>query len=333
MIKESIGILIGRQDLTREEAYGVMKEIMSGEATPAQIGSLISLLRMKGETIDEITGFARAMREFSVKIRSGRKPLVDTCGTGGDLSGTFNISTASVFVAAGAGISVAKHGNRSVTSKCGSADVLEALGVRIDLAAEKVEECLQEAGIAFLFAPQMHPAMKYAIPVRREIGIRTVFNILGPLTNPADADSQVLGVFSKDYVSSLAQVLKNLGTRRSFVVHGSGLDELTLAGESSVCEVYEGKINYYTFTPEVTGLPRCTLEDLKGGDAEQNGKIILDILEGGKGPKRDVVVLNSALAIIAGGKAKDINEGIKLAEESIDSGEALKKLEKLKTVN
>jgi anthranilate phosphoribosyltransferase len=330
MIKEAIGKVINRENLTEQEAVGVMKEIMSGEATEAQIACLITALRMKGETVEEITGFARTMREFAVKIKTDKtKPVVDTCGTGGDVSHTFNISTAAIFIVAGAGITVAKHGNRSVSSKCGSADVLEALGVKLDLPAESIEKCLDKVGVAFLFATVFHPAMKYAIGPRKQIGIRTVFNILGPMTNPAGADAQVMGVYSPALVEPLANVLKNLGTRHSFIVHGSGLDEISLAGETKVAEVSGGKLSLYEITPEQFGMKRCKPEDLRGGDIKQNVEILKDILKGRKGPKRDIAVLKSAAAIVAGGKAKDLKQGIIVAEESIDSGKALKKLELL----
>jgi anthranilate phosphoribosyltransferase len=331
MIKEAINKAVKRENLTQQEAVGVMKEIMSGGASEAQISCLITALRMKGETIEEITGFAKTMREFAVKVKADiTKPVVDTCGTGGDVSHTFNISTVSIFVVAGAGITVAKHGNRSVSSKCGSADLLEALGVKLDLPVEAVEKCLSEVGIAFLFAPKLHPAMKYAIGPRRQIGIRTVFNILGPLTNPAGANAQVLGVYSPDLVEPLANVLKNLGTKHSFVLHGNGLDEITLAGETKISEIVNGKVKTYTIKPEQYGMKKCSPDELKGGDAKQNLEILMDILKGKKGPKRDIVVLNAACAIVAGDMAKDMKQGIKLAEESIDSGRALKKLELLK---
>ena len=330
MIKEAIAKVVERKNLTEEEMVSVMREIMEGEATPAQIAAFITALRMKGETVDEITGAARVMREKALKVKTKASVVVDTCGTGGDESFTFNISTAAAFVAAGAGLTVAKHGNRSVSSKSGSADVLKSLGVNIEAEVERVEECLDKIGIGFLFAPMMHGAMKYAAPVRREIGIRTIFNILGPLTNPAGARYQVLGVYRSELTEVLANVLKNLGSTRAFVVSGNdGLDEMTLTSETKVSELKDGKVKTYSIKPEEFGMTRCKLFELQGGEPDDNARIISAILKGDKGPKRDVVVLNAAAAIVASGMAKDIKEGIKLAEEAIDSGKALEKLEKL----
>lgn len=330
MVKEAIAKVVEKKDLTEDEMASVMREIMEGEATPAQIASIITALRMKGETVDEITGAARVMREKALKVKTTASVIVDTCGTGGDESFTFNISTAAAFVAAGAGLTVAKHGNRSVSSKSGSADVLKSLGVNIEAEVERVEECLDNIGIGFLFAPMMHGAMKHAAPVRREIGIRTIFNILGPLTNPAGAKYQVLGVYRSELTEVLANVLKNLGSTRAFVVSGNdGLDEITLTSETKVSELKDGKVNTYSIKPEEFGITRCKLFELQGGDPDDNARIIREILKGDKGAKRDVVVLNAAAAIAASGKAKDIKDGIKLAEEAIDSGKALGKLEKL----
>ncbi|UCD84398.1 MAG: anthranilate phosphoribosyltransferase [Deltaproteobacteria bacterium] len=330
MIKEAIAKVIEKVDLSEDEMEGTMNEIMSGEATPAQIGSLITALRMKGETVEEITGAARLMRKKAVGIRSSSQSMVDTCGTGGDQSHTFNISTASAFVVAGTGLKVAKHGNRSVSSQCGSADVLESLGVNIEAKKEVVEKCLEEIDIAFLFAPLLHGAMKYAIGPRREMGIRTIFNVLGPLTNPAQAKAQVIGVYDGKLTETLAQVLGRLGSKHAFVVHGTdGLDEITLTGETIVSELKDGKVTTYHIKPEDFGLKNCERDALLGGDKKNNAKIIQEILKGAKGPQRDIVLLNSAAAIVAGGKAKDLREGIEQAKVSIDSGAAWEKLNKL----
>lgn len=330
MIKEAIAKAVEKKNLTEDEMVSVMREIMDGEATQAQIASFITALRMKGETVDEITGAARVMREKALKVKTRASVVVDTCGTGGDESFTFNISTAAAFVAAGAGLTVAKHGNRSVSSKSGSADVLRSLGVNIEAEVERVEECLDAIGIGFLFAPMMHGAMKYAAPVRREIGIRTIFNILGPLTNPAGAQYQVLGVYRSELTEMLAEVLKNLGSISAFVVSGNdGLDEITVTAETKVSELKNGVVNTYYIKPEDFGMKPCKLFELQGGDPDDNARIIREVLKGEKGAKRDVVVLNAAAAIAASGKAKDFKDGIKLAEESIDSGKALEKLERL----
>lgn len=330
MIKEAIGKVVERKDITEDDMVSVMREIMQGEATPAQIAAFITALRMKGETVDEITGAARVMREKALKVKTKSPVVVDTCGTGGDESFTFNISTAAAFVTAGAGLTVAKHGNRSVSSKSGSADVLKSLGVNIEAEVERVEECLDNIGVGFLFAPMMHGAMKHAAPVRREIGIRTIFNILGPLTNPAGAQYQVLGVYRSELTEVLANVLKNLGSSRAFVVSGNdGLDEITLTTETKVSELKNGNVNTYFIRPEDFGMKQCKLFELQGGDPDDNARIIRQIFKGEKGPKRDIVVLNAAAAIAASGKAKEMSEGIKLAEEAIDSGKTLEKLERL----
>ncbi|MDI6717079.1 MAG: anthranilate phosphoribosyltransferase [Actinomycetota bacterium] len=331
MLVDAIRKVVENQHLTREEAELAMDEIMSGEATPAQIASFITALRMKGETVDEISGFAKVMREKASRINPNVEGIVDTCGTGGDQLHTFNISTTAAFVVAGCGLPVAKHGNRSVSSKSGSADVLEALGVRIDLSPEQVERCVKEIGIGFMFAPTFHGAMKYAIGPRREIGIRTVFNILGPLTNPAFASAQVLGVYDPKLTEVMAQVLGNLGVGHALVVHGDGLDELSNTGENIVSEFKDGKTTTYTLTPEECGIGRAKIDDLKGGAAEENAAIMLDILKGSIGPKRDVVLMNASAALIAAGRASSFKEGVKIAAAAIDSGKAMEKLEALRS--
>ncbi|MDH5638742.1 MAG: anthranilate phosphoribosyltransferase [Nitrospinota bacterium] len=330
MIKEAIGKLMHCQNLEEAEMVQVMEEIMTGGASEAQIGAFLTALRLKGETVEEISGAARVMREKSVKIDPGPEPVVDTCGTGGDDSGTFNISTASAFVASGAGITVAKHGNKAVSSKSGSADVLTALGVNIQAEVSHVEECLTEVGIGFLFAPLMHGAMKYAIGPRREIGIRTIFNILGPLTNPAGAKAQVVGVYSDALVEPIAKVLGKLGSRHVMVVHGSdGLDEITITGPTTISSFKDGKLESFTIKPEDYGLYPRSIEEIRGGDAAQNAVILRDALSGKKGAPRDVVVLNAGAAILVSGKASTMQEGIAMAAESIDSGAAMGKLDKL----
>lgn len=330
MIKEAISAIIKDTNLSEAEMISVMSEIMEGEASPAQIGAFLTALRIKGETVEEITGAAKVMREKALKINAPKTKVVDTCGTGGDESFTFNISTASAFVAAGAGVTIAKHGNRSVSSKSGSADVLKALGVDIEAEAEKVEKCLSDIGIGFLFAPMLHGAMKHAIGPRREIGIRTIFNILGPLTNPAGAKCQVLGVYDSNLTELLGNVLSNLGTEHAFVVWGEdGLDEMTLTDRTKVTEVQGTSVKTYHIKPEDFGLNRCRPEDLKGGDPEINAEIILKVLKGEKGPQRDIVLLNSAAAIVAGSRAESINDGLGIAAQSIDSGNALEKLNNL----
>ena len=329
------------QSLTRDEARAVMSEVLTGKCTDAQIAALLVALHMKGETVDEIVGFAEAIRAAAAPLSpsenstidiSGteRDALVDTCGTGGDTSGTFNISTATALVAAGAGVRVAKHGNRSVTSKCGSADVMEALGVNITLPPARVAECLKEVGIAFLFAPAMHSAMKYVQPARRELRLRTVFNLLGPLTNPALASAQVVGVYSDDLVEKLAEALSMLGLRRALVVHGSdGLDEITITGPTRIAEVRDGQVRTYEVTPEEFGFTRAPIEAISGGDAAGNAAIIREVLGGKKSARRDVVLLNAAAALVAGGRADHLGEAIAMAARSIDSGSATAKLEAL----
>jgi anthranilate phosphoribosyltransferase len=343
MIKEAISKLVHRSDLTEAEAADAMSEIMSGEATESQIASFITALRMKGETVDEIAGCARIMRKFATPIHGkaivdidrediglDRETILDTCGTGGDGTNTFNISTATALVVAACGLSVAKHGNRSVSSACGSADVLESLGVNVNVTPEKVEECLSKTGIGFLFAPLLHGAMKYAIGTRRQIGIRTVFNILGPLTNPASATAQVLGVYNKELTLMLAQVLKKLGTKKAWVVHGEdGLDEISISGMTHVAQLWDGNVKTFTIAPEQFGLSRADMQEIKGGNASANAAIIRQILNGEKGPKRDIVVLNAAAGLYIGEKVKDIGEGIVRAQEAIDSGKAKEKLDSL----
>ncbi len=332
MIKEAISKAVMKDNLTEAEAETVMREIMQGEATDAQIAAYITALRMKGETVEEITGSARVMREKAVHVRLDAPYQVDTCGTGGDLSHTFNISTTAAFVVAGAGVAVAKHGNRSVSSKSGSADVLQALGINIEIPSQRVEECLREVGIAFLFAPMMHQAMKYAIGPRREIGVRTIFNVLGPLTNPAGVTSQIMGVYSADLTELLARALGNLGSRHAFVVHGmDGLDEITITDRTRVSEYSGGRVKDYFIHPSDFGLPAGKREDLLGGDAKDNAVITIEVLKGQKGPRRDIVVLNAAAGLAASGRAKDIKSGVAVAAESIDSGAAMKKLEELKS--
>lgn len=331
MIKEAIAKVVERIDLKEDEAEQVMREIMEGKATPAQIASYMTALRMKGESVAEITGSAKVMREKAVHVRVGDPSVVDTCGTGGDRLHTFNVSTTVAFVVAGCGVTVAKHGNRSVSSSCGSADVLKTLGVQIDLSPDRVEHCINEIGIGFLFAPLFHGAMKHAVAPRQETGIRTIFNILGPLTNPAGATIQVLGVFSSIYTELMAQVLLNLGSRHCFVVHGAdGLDEITITGKSRISEGKGGRVLTYPLEPKDFQLPSGSLKDLAGGNADVNAAILLDILKGEKGPKRNVVLMNAAPALVAVGKAKTLQEGVHLAEESIDSGRAMGKLETLK---
>ena len=329
-IQEAIAKVIEGADLSRGEMTDVMNQIMSGEATDAQIGAFLIALRVKGESVDEIAGAASVMREKATPIVTRHDVIVDTCGTGGDHSGTFNISTTAAFVAAGAGLCVAKHGNRSVTSQSGSADVLSALGVNIEASPETVGRCLDDVGIGFLFAISLHGAMKYAIGPRREIGTRTIFNALGPLSNPAGATRQVVGVYSAALTETLAGVLGTLGSERAFVVHGSdGLDEMTLTGPTRVSELKNGSVSTYRVSPGDFGLAQAPADALKGGDADYNAEITRSILNGEEGPRRDIVLLNAAAAIVAGDKARDLNEGVQVAAEVIDSGKALEKLEGL----
>jgi anthranilate phosphoribosyltransferase len=335
-----------RESLTREEARAVMTEIFSGSATDAQIAALLVALHMKGETVEEIVGCAEAIRAAAeplpihetaapaVSNNPGRDTLpdtlVDTSGTGGDACSTFNISTATAFVVAGTGVRVAKHGNRSLSSRCGSADVMEALGVKISLPSAVLATCLEEVGIVFLFAPTMHSAMKYVQPARRELRLRTIFNLLGPLTNPAHASAQVVGVYSLDLVEKLAEALSMLGLHRALVVHGlDGLDEITITGPTRVAEVRDGNVRTYEVTPEEFGMKSARLEDISGGDAETNASIIREVLAGSKSPRRDVVLLNAAAALVAAGKFDHLGDALPLAAQSIDSGAAAAKLEAL----
>ena len=341
MIKKAIAKVVEGENLTEGEMIEVMNQIMSGECTPAQIGAFITALRMKGETVEEITGAARVMRERATPIRVGkgvldidrddinidRETILDVVGTGGDGTNTFNISTTVSFVVSACGVKVAKHGNRSVSSACGSADVLEKLGINLDVTPETVENCIEQIGIGFLFAPALHGAMKYAIGPRREIGIRTIFNILGPLTNPAGADCQVMGVYRPELVEKLAGVLHKLGCRHGFVVHGSdGMDEMTLTCETLVAEVTPAGVTMTMVNPEQLGLARCPMSALKGGDAVANALIVKSILAGEQGPRRDVVLLNASYALMAAGKVTNPLEGMALAAEAIDSGRALKQV-------
>ncbi len=330
-VVEALQKVVRGESLNAAEAAGAMTTIMEGEATPAQVAALLTALRMKGETVEEIAGFARIMREKSVRLIPTRTPLVDTCGTGGDKLKTFNISTAAAFVAAGAGVAVAKHGNRSITSKSGSADVLEELGITLAVPPAAVEACIDCIGIGFLFAPNFHPAMKYAAPVRREIGIRTVFNVLGPLTNPAGAPYQVVGVFDAALTEPLAQVLALLGTRRAFVVHGLlGLDEWSTAGATQVSELRDGAVTTRIYLPGDLGLREATPDELLGGGPPENAELIWAIFRGQGGPKRDIVILNAAAALVAAGVATDMRDGLQQAAVSLDSGAALQKLQALR---
>ena len=334
-------VALHKQDLTRETARAVMAQVLSGKATDAQIAALLVALHMKGETVEEIVGFAEAIRAAaSMPSRaigdtvdvSGteRDALIDTCGTGGDTSGTFNISTATALTVAGAGVRVAKHGNRSVSSQCGSADVMEALGVRLTLSPQQLKKCLDDVGIAFFFAPAVHSAMKYVQPARRELKLRTVFNLLGPLTNPANASAQVVGVYSATLVETLARALASLGLHRAMVVHGcDGLDEITISGPTLVGEVRDGNVRTYEVSPEDVGLHAAPLATIMGGDVTENAAIIHAILNGEAGPKRDVVLLNAAAALVVAGKAEHIRAALPLARRSLDSGAAREKLQAL----
>jgi anthranilate phosphoribosyltransferase len=342
------------QSLARAESRQVMTEVLAGNCTDAQIAALLVALRMKGETVEEIVGFAEAIRaaatplpiqlaginsdpgsldlsgtgrEALIDAASDMSSLVDTSGTGGDATGTFNISTATALVTAGAGVRVAKHGNRSISSQCGSADVMEALGVKIQLSPQRVAQCLREVGICFLYAPDLHPAMKQVQKVRRELRMRTMFNLLGPLTNPAHASGQVVGVYALEMVEQLAEALSMLGSRRALVVHGlDGLDEITITGLTRVAEARDGTVRTYEVDPEEFGMTRATLADISGGDAEENAAIIREILAGKKSPRRDVVLLNSAAALVAAGRAELLAKAIPVAAQSIDSGSAAAKL-------
>ncbi len=328
-IREAIDIVVGGRSLGVEEAASVMRQIMEGEATPAQLGAFLTAVRIKGESTEEMAGMATVMREFSLKVRV-EGPLVDSVGTGGDGQNSFNISTAAAFVAAGAGLRVAKHGNRAASSQCGAADVLEELGVRVELTPEEVERCINEGGIGFMFAPAFHPSMRHAAPVRREIGIRTVFNVLGPLTNPASAQSQLIGVAYPELGQRMAEVMRLLDTRHTIVVHGEGgLDEIALSGNTSVWEVKDGEVSHWSLAAADTGLPTVPLSALRGGGREQNAATMRRFLRGEGGPIRDVVLLNSAGVLLAADAVTSVREGIQRAAESVDSGAALGKLEAL----
>jgi anthranilate phosphoribosyltransferase len=342
MITDALHLIANhRQSLSREQARAVMTEVLAGKASDAQIAALLVALHMKGETVEEIVGFAEAIREAAAPIPltanstvdvsdTERDALVDTCGTGGDASGTFNISTATALAVAGAGVRVAKHGNRSVTSQCGSADVVEALGVRLTLPPARLAACLEQVGIAFLFAPAMHSATKYVQPARRELRLRTVFNLLGPLTNPARASAQVVGVYSAELVEKLAQALRLLGLKRALVVHGDdGLDEITITGPTKISELRAGELRTYQVTPQQFGLPQASLDDISGGDVEENAAIIRELLAGKKSARRDVVLLNAAAALVAAGRADTLAEALPLAARSLESGAARAKLEAL----
>lgn len=330
ILQEAISTVVEGENLSREQSAAAMAQLMKGEGTPAQIAGLLVALRMKGETVEEITGFAETMRKMATRVETSRSPLVDTCGTGGDHSGTFNISTTAAFVVAGAGVAVAKHGNRSVTSPCGSADVLEALGVDLGLSADEVGRCIDEVGIGFLFARGLHGAMKHVAAPRIELKIRTVFNLLGPLTNPAGACGQVLGVFDAIRVPDMAHVLAQLGTRHAFVVAGAdGLDEISLSGPTYVAEALDGAVKSYEVGPDTFGLDQAPTEALRGGDAEVNAEILRGVLGGEKGQHRDIVLANSAAALVAGERAADWQEAMLVGAESIDSGAANSRLEAL----
>lgn len=336
MIKEAIGKVVTGIDLDEQQMIEVMQEIMTGEATDAQISSFITALRMKGESIDEIVGAVRVMREKATFVDTGidtakGEILMDIVGTGGDGSGTFNVSTTTSFVVAGAGITVAKHGNRAISSKCGSADVLEALGVDLSMSSDRVGECVRIVGIGFLFAPMLHGAMKYAIGPRREIGIRTIFNILGPMTNPAGANVQLTGVFAKELIQPIATVLARLGMKRTLVVWGEGnLDEMTVTGSSHIADAHNGKVVTYTIEPEDVGLKRASLDDIRGGaNAEESAAQVREVLSGVEGARLDMVLLNGGAALMAAGKAAGIAEGVELARDVVASGAALEKLDNL----
>ena len=343
MIKDLISKVVKKQDLSVDEMEKAMDEIMSGDATPAQIGAFITALRMKGETVDEITGAAKTMRAKATKIFVKNQQVsidrddiniddevIDIVGTGGDGTKTFNVSTTTAFVAAGADVKVAKHGNRAVSSLCGSADVLEGLGVKLNISTSDAEKCVNEIGIGFLFAPLFHGAMKHAAGPRKELGIRSIFNLLGPITNPAGAKSMVLGVYDLDLTETIANVLKNLGAKEIFVVCGEGtFDEISICGPTKISHLKDGKVNTYRITPEEYGLQTAPIKDIVGGSSDKNAQIIKDILDGEKGAKRDMVLLNAAAAFVVAGLCDNLNAGISIAEDSIDSGKARKKLDQL----
>ncbi|NLM35935.1 MAG: anthranilate phosphoribosyltransferase [Clostridiales bacterium] len=337
MLSNAIKKIVQRENLTELEAEAAMNEIMKGEFQPSLVGAFLIGLRMKGESIDEITGCVKSMKKnakgFNLESQAEKNHktlVIDTCGTGGDEANTFNISTAVAIIAAAAGVRVAKHGGRAVSSKSGSADVLAEMGFNINAERDISEQCIKETGMTFLFAPNYHPAMKHAAPIRRQLSTRTIFNIIGPLTNPADIKGQVLGVFDRDLTNKIGQVLLRLGRERALVVHGDdGLDEITITGQTTVTEVKDGKVIDYTIDPRDYGISLCKKEDLQGGDARENAKIILDIFKGEKGPKRDIILINAAAALYVGKAVDGIYEGIKLAEEIIDTGKAYEKLKEI----
>jgi anthranilate phosphoribosyltransferase len=348
VIQQAINHVVNGKDLSEEEMMGAMEQIMEGEATPAQIGAFLIALRMKGETVDEITGAAKVMRAKSTTIPCGNsgisidrdeinvdtETIVDTCGTGGDGTQTFNISSTTAFVVAGAGLKVAKHGNRAISSRCGSADVIEALGVSLDLTPEQIGACIDKVGIGFLYAPLLHSAMRHAVGPRREIGLRTIFNLLGPLTNPAGANIQVLGVYQEDLTERLAQVLDRLGCNSAFVVHGEGsYDEISIIGPTRLTRLNHGKIETTTLVPEDLGLRRAKPEEIRGGDSSKNAAVTLGVLKGESGAPRDIVLLNAAAVFVAAERAENLQQGIAVAAESIDSGQALQKLQELVTMS
>ena len=329
-IQEALKKVLDKFNLKEEEMILVMTQVMEGKVEDSQLGAFLTALRMKGETVEEITGAAKVMRDKAEKIKVSKDPIIDTCGTGGDGANTFNISTAAAFVVAGCDISVAKHGNRAVSSRSGSADVLKCLGVNIEASKLTVEKCIDQIGIGFLFAPLMHGAMKHAAGVRKQLGIRTIFNLLGPLTNPAGANAQVIGIYDSSRLKQIASVLKLLGTRKAFVVHGSdGLDEITLTGETKVCELANGQISEYILKPDSFDLTACEAKDITGGTPEENADILKAVLSGIKGPKRDIVLMNASAAICASDKKENLKAAMELARESIDSGSAEQKLKDL----
>jgi len=333
VIQEAIAALVERRDLARAEMAAVMAEIADGGATPAQVGALLAALRLKGETVEEIVGAAEVMRARTEKVRVDCPVFVDTCGTGGDGRNTFNISTTAAFAVAGAGVTVAKHGNRSVSSRCGSADVLAALGVDVEAPKDRVERCIAEVGIGFLFAPRLHPAFKAVAGVRRELAIRTVFNLLGPLANPAGARHQVLGVYEPRWVPVIGGVLAALGARRAFVVHGEGLDEIAVTGRTDVADVRDGQVELFQVTPEELGLGRWPESAIAGGDAAYNAAVTRAVLDGQRGAPRDAVLANAGAALVAAGAAADLRAGVHLAAEAVDRGAAREKLGRLVTAS
>ncbi len=333
MIVQAIGRLVAGHDLSRAEMVELMEEVADGGATPAQVGAFLAALRLKGETVEEIAGAAQVMRRRAERVRVDQEIFVDTCGTGGDGQNTFNISTTAAFVVAGAGVAVAKHGNRSVSSRCGSADVLAALGVDVDASRERVERCIAEVGIGFLFAPKLHPAFKAVAGIRRELAIRTVFNLLGPLANPAGARHQVMGVYEERWVPIIGGVLAALGSAHAFVVHGEGLDEIAVTGITHVAEVVGGVVRTFDVTPEELGLGRWPAAELAGGDATLNARITREVLSGARGAPRDAVLANAAAALVAAGAAPDLRTGVRVGADSIDRGAAAGKLEQLAAVS